>query len=322
MANGVHLDYQREIQFADLLMEESHTVTLFKFADTVIIAGLSIDPSLEVNERFRLTSSTICTLKIWLQGSAANEPVEVRATVFDNIFGLPEKYVPLLVHPSNASHVAKIAEAFETGTPKKHEAAISLRIGKNPVRRRMDTVKLLCSPEFSKWHGALLAREPSTLARHNIVDPQLQNTKKALNAILHHHKLKWNADQLQALRLLPSPPGRIGIVEGVTGAGKSFVICAAATFFMSLKIGVLITVPSNAAGDSLIDKILEWNELTGFKVPVVRAYTKSNETRQFFKDARDAEDIDSDIRYEQGSEDVEHAVLLQAIISIKKKYSS
>lgn len=71
---------------------------------------------------------------------------------------------------------------------------------------------------------------------------------------LEDANFKFNARQQSVLTSFFQTYGSFGIVEGVTGCGKSHIIAAISWLYVQCGGNVRVSVPSNAAGDAFASK--------------------------------------------------------------------
>ena len=78
---------------------------------------------------------------------------------------------------------------------------------------------------------------------------------------------------------------------------------------------VLVTVPTNDAGDSLFEAISDFNKAAGLSPTIIRVYTQTHEVRAFTKGGPKSRDQDV-------GQDFAHATLIQAIAELCAGYLS
>lgn len=122
----------------------------------------------------------------------------------------------------------------------------------------------------------------------------VQDGNQISHWILDSDVFNWNNKQKECFRLFRALPGGIGICEGVPGSGKNRTIADLVQLFCTLRrkkhsqssTAVLVTVPTDCAGDPIFDAIQRSNKKAGKAINAVRVYKETNEVTSFLNKYR------------------------------------
>lgn len=323
--NAAHLDFQLEKQRIQIVNEGNHQISFFKISGDVVLAGVELEEDGLLGDQFRVKPGSPIFLKWVKPKDRFKGTMACKGTVLENVFGIPGRQMVVVLNPKREREKTFLRQAASINelSRDKYRATVQIDLETASVKHRVDAINKIATPEMERFHAAILARKTSS---HKPFDPvkdasgNKEQGNRVYHSVLNDPLFAWNDDQKNCFKMSREMLGRIQINEGVPGSGKSRLICGLTKMFSSLKnkhaeksVCILISVPTNAAGDQIYKALREFGKLSDASAPVIRVYTQTNENKAFMKRGYH-------LTSEEIANDHVSATLIQAIANLQQNH--
>lgn len=288
-ANAAYQEHLRQQYIAREIGRHKHNALFVRLSPSRYVVGLLLNPETPVPETYRPSIGSVCELT-WSSGQPPRAKQKVcTANVTATDYGLPAKCITLLSTAIDDDNLPTSDQWADIRSTRRVDVSVSLYPIDRPCKHRIETIRTIKDDvEMVKWHNTILAQDRNSLGWFvsTNVNQNDANPQAALDDVQHClPKIDWAFDQMRFLSDMALVQGRVGVVSGVAGSGKSLLVAACATVFARLDLACLVMVPSAAAGETLAGTFTQWNVASERPVQFVNAST-SAKCQEILKDAR------------------------------------
>jgi hypothetical protein len=281
LAYGTKYEYWEDRIQLELLCDVEHEFSVWREGPTAVAVlkfGDFQRLSADSERAFRVANGT--RVELTWTCSSSQDVQEAQGFVFTPSFPLGKHDMAVLID----SHTVR---SFVSDAAATYKAFIKIEAHQTVKKQHINTIKFVTSPDCAEWHKYLLNQQPFKMPEVNAcaeppsLTPQAsaewkEMVDKAYQFVLDYKPtpdFEWNAEQMQVLQALQSYTGKIVLISGPPGTGKTTVLEVICAFFYKLGYHVIIDAPKHSNVEDIVMRLhAHFPEL-----PITRLIPRSSE---------------------------------------------